>query len=64
MSTAYSPPLPNALKLLKCDKIDRFSTIYPQSLNPQLLFGKGVIPRMEILTATTGTLRLLFNACW
>ena len=56
VSVAYMPPLPNALKLFKCDTDNIFSTTYIQSLNPQV-FGKCIIQRMANVMATTGTLR-------
>ena len=61
-SVAYMPPLPNALKLFKCDTDHRFSTTYHQNLNPQQVFGKCIIQRMANVMATTGTLRWYFNA--
>ena len=42
------PPLPNALKLVKCDTDHRFSTTYYQSLNPQQVCGKCIVQRMAI----------------
>ena len=56
------PPLPNALKLFKCDTGHRFSTTYHQGLNPKPVFGKCIIQRMANVMATTGTLRWYFNA--
>ena len=61
VSVAFMPPLPNALKLFKCDTDHRFSTTY-QSLNPQHVFGKCIIQRMANVMATTATLRRYFNA--
>ena len=56
VSVAYMPPLPNALKLFKCDTDHIFSLTYLQSLNPQV-FGKCIIQRMANVMATTCTLR-------
>ena len=57
VSVAHMPPLPNALKVFKCDTDQRFSTTHHQSLKPQPVFGNCIIQRMPNVMATTGPLR-------